>query len=65
MKQYNNRYRGLIISIKEVDENNAEYQILKLDKTLVEDTEGYCVTVSEAMDICKEVIDDLIEGGGN
>ena len=61
MRTFNNKYRGFIISIDEVSDEKAEYKILNLDKSVVEDTEGYCVTVDEAMTICKDTIDDIKE----
>jgi hypothetical protein len=61
VRNYNNRYRGFIISMTEVSKDRTEYRILNLDKTLIEDTVGYCVDTTEAMNICKETIDDMID----
>ncbi len=60
MKTYNNRYKGFIIHIEEVNDSRVNYSVLNPDKSIVEDTDGYCVTVDEAMDICKDTIDDFV-----
>lgn len=61
MRNFNNKFRGYTISIDEISQDRVEYKILSPDKSLVEDSEGYCVTIDEAMEVCKEFIDDLID----
>ena len=61
MKTYNNKYRGMNIHIEEINADKVEYRVEKADKSIIEDTDGYCVTVDEAMDTCKEIIDGLLD----
>lgn len=61
MKQYNNKYRDFTISMTEINDDRVVFKILNPDKSVVEDTEGSCVTIEQAMDECKGIIDDLIE----
>ncbi len=57
---YNNKYRGMNIHIEYVSDGRVEYRVEKSDKSIVEDSEGFCVTVDDAMGECKELIDDIL-----
>lgn len=61
MKTYNNKYRGMNIHIEEINDARVEYRVEKSDKSVVEDSEGFDVTVEQAMDTCKELIDDILD----
>lgn len=61
MITFNNKYRGMTINIVEINSDKVEYKILKSDKSILEDSEGFCVTVDEAMETCKETIDDTLD----
>lgn len=61
MRTFNNKHRGMTINIVEINSDKVEYKILKADKSILEDSEGYCVTVDEAMETCKEIIDDTLD----
>lgn len=41
--------------------DRVDYKVLKADKSVLEDSEGNCVTVEEAMDTCKEIVDDVVD----
>lgn len=61
MKTHNNKYRGYNIHIEEVNADRVDYRIERSDKTIVEETEGFDVTVDAAMEICKSTIDDIVD----
>jgi hypothetical protein len=61
MKTYNNKYRGMNIHIEEINSDRVEYRVEKADKTVVEDSENYDVTVEQAMDAAKDFIDGLLD----
>lgn len=61
MTTYINKYRGYTIHIEIVSEDEVNYHVEKEDKSIVNDTSGSCVSVEEALDTCKEMIDDLLD----
>lgn len=61
MKTYNNRHRGFVIHIEEINSDRVEYNVQKQDGSIVTDSEGFCVTVDEAMETCKDIIDGILD----
>lgn len=61
MSTFRSTYRGMKIVITESDPDRVDYHIEKGDGTVVEDTDGFDVTVEMATDVCKETIDDILD----
>ncbi len=54
------KYRGMTMNINKINEDEVEFWITN-NGVKVEDTEGRCVTVEQAVDECKSTIDDIID----
>lgn len=60
LKTYNISYKGYKMNVVEVSTYRVEFRILK-DGKVVDETEGRCVTVEQALDECRDTIDDLLD----
>ncbi len=61
MAHFRHKYKGLTIHITEINEDRVDYKVTEEDGSLIDDTEGFCVTVAEAMKTCKEMITDYYD----
>lgn len=61
MKTFKNKYRGFTIVMKEINPDRIEYEVQKEDGTVVNDSDGFTVTTSDAQQDCKDFIDDLLD----
>ncbi len=59
MKNFKHKYKGFTISMDQISDSKVEYRIIHPEGYVVEDTEGFSVTIQQAIDACKDTIDDL------
>ena len=62
MSTYRTKYRGFTIVLLQVNEDRVEYDVIKdSGKPLADDFEGFCVTLDEAVETCKEFINEYLD----